>query len=1016
MDLMRAECPLAADADRKTTDECMCRYHRYELVRRVCGGKLGVDDLRKRLGSFVVERSSTAVGGITDQIAAEPETGEAGETGQTGQTAGRNDGGILSSQHTLADAQRNVEWQRTIDRLAAGRSYTKADLAAAARKMAVERPSLRLPQTSIDLHWWQVVHAAELATRYEAGEEAGTILADQVGMGKTYTVLGFLTWYARKKLGEYNEAAARHAAKQGPDAEPLRPKPILLAVPSGLVKQWVTEIRRYTKVFRIIAYHGDARSGTGNSSRFVKKDVALHHRFEKRADDEDEYPLVVTTHDTFRERHGPKALARHRGGVIPRDFGKRDVIHPPPTEEDAWRHDMSDEFGILVIDEAHGVRNRYRQTNQTFKWLRTEYTVLMTATPIWGHAGNLTGLIWLVEERGRSEAADVALSKKDDPWTLADDDQRAEYRYAASAWERWCLKDETLAEGIVEAADADVDDAARASTLAATSLVGEQARRLRLMFARFVIRADYHSSCEELGQAGDSIPGRVVYSLQTPFSADGLKLYAAVADRHLHKLHVKSPQNGQIILNGDKLRMLYLTALNPTYEFSDLLRKARGPLRAVGRGGRKITHALLRDVTIELRKSQALRDMCEELGVEPFSRETLRRRADGTTAGVMDVVLGTVVGHSVRLRALLAGMADDVIRRQEKVLVWVQYPAEQKLVVAMLDLLGIKAAALLASLAARQRSRLIAEFNRASTEGIQVLVCSYKVSITGHNMQHACSRVHMVDPAPTEATLEQTVGRVQRLGQRKIVHVTMYLTPSTHNTTTLARSAAQIASNVLANINDDELVRVFGGEGMSAAERRRMCRHEGFVLVGGRLWHESQAGFPEALEAAEERAVERFDAGDFGVWVAAQTHGDVGRLVGGVGSEFVVATDRGRADLGAAAADAAADAELMIRLQQLATLDEQPREEGINEEGSEEEDEADEADEADSDADADDGDGDSDADPDSDGSADGDGNADDAAAAKGSKRKRGRAGAAKRQPRQQGKQAAKQRGKKSKTK
>jgi hypothetical protein len=870
--IMKNACPLAAEVD-ADVNACNCRFHMYRLAQRVCGGKLGVEDLRQRLGEFVVTETETDAEKTTEQLAAEPEVG---------------DNGLMQQQHTVEDAQRNADWQKKIDSLAAGSSYTIQQLSNAAKVLGTVGDTLKVADTQFELHWWQVVHAAELERRFRSGEGKGAILADQVGMGKTFTVLSFLKVHADRVFKEYHSAVREweKSGKVGP--EPAAPKPVLLAVPSGLVKQWSKETKKYSKAFRVITYYGDIR-GRNTSSRFKKDDVRFDHRFGKNKYDEDQLVLILTTHDTWRGRHGPKSLYTHRHGKTPKGWGKQEILTPVPTKEDHWQHDMSDQFAILVVDEAHVVRNPYRQANQSLKWLNVDFTVLMTATPIWGHAGNLTGLLTLVEERGLSAAAEADLGKNTDPWMLDDEDERAEYRYSAYAWERFCLGDANLADAVIQSTDPDIE------TVGGRSLVGEQARRLKAIFAQYIIRADYNSECEGLGKAGEQIPARIVYHVQTEFGPDAKKLYIHVADKYLHKLHVKNPTTQKVMLNGLKLRMLYLTALNPVFEFSPLLTDINGTLRKMGAGEAKLTYKLAGTITAELRFSDSLKETCADLQIVPFTRDTIEE--PNMKMSVVETVLSTILGYSVRLRAVIAVVADQVIRCQEKAILWVQYPVEQKLLVAVLDCLNIRARALLASLTPRQRSRLIDDFNLPTLDSVQVLVCSYKVSITGHNMQGACRYVHLVDPAPTESTMHQVIGRVQRLGQRKMVHVTQYMTPETHNTTTTIRSAAQIASAVLASINTDALLQVFGYKDISEEDADQIGRHEGFATVNGDLWHRSHPGFEHVCAGRPGEptpVVEYLNAGDFGIWITTQQRGAQRFLSQGVGSEFISArTDSG---------------------------------------------------------------------------------------------------------------------------
>ena len=132
----------------------------------------------------------------------------------------------------------------------------------------------------------------------------------------------------------------------------------------------------------------------------------------------------------------------------------------------------------------------------------------------------------------------------------------------------------------------------------------------------------------------------------------------------------------------------------------------------------------------------------------------------------LEAILCSVIGHSVRLRALPSALADQVLRRGEKALIFVQYSVQQKLLQSLLDALGVRARALLASLSMRSRVELIDGFNTAGPDTIQVLVCSYRVSIAGHNLQNACRNLHLLDPAPTQSAMHQVIGRLQRIGQK----------------------------------------------------------------------------------------------------------------------------------------------------------------------------------------------------------------------------------------------------------
>ena len=155
--------------------------------------------------------------------------------------------------------------------------------------------------------------------------------------------------------------------------------------------------------------------------------------------------LLLTTHETFHNRHGPRAYHHWKHGQVPKDFGAKDDMLPSPEAQDEWPADLRDAFDVAVVDEAHMLANPYRQTNQAFAWLNAQFNVLVTATPVSSHAGNLSGLIALVEQPGSTSEAMAKLGVQVDPFTLPDDDPLADLRFTHHAWEVFCVPERSLA-------------------------------------------------------------------------------------------------------------------------------------------------------------------------------------------------------------------------------------------------------------------------------------------------------------------------------------------------------------------------------------------------------------------------------------------------------------------------------------------------------------------------------------------------------------------------------------------
>jgi SNF2 family DNA or RNA helicase len=111
----------------------------------------------------------------------------------------------------------------------------------------------------------------------------------------------------------------------------------------------------------------------------------------------------------------------------------------------------------------------------------------------------------------------------------------------------------------------------------------------------------------------------------------------------------------------------------------------------------------------------------------------------------------------------MALLAEQVLRKGDKAVVWCLYPIMQKLIVALLAGFGIPARAFLASLNPAQRTEVVRSFNSSDSEPLRVLVCNYSCSPARYNMQHANRNVHLFDPAPCESAKLQAIGRTHRI-------------------------------------------------------------------------------------------------------------------------------------------------------------------------------------------------------------------------------------------------------------
>lgn len=108
-----------------------------------------------------------------------------------------------------------------------------------------------------------------------------------------------------------------------------------------------------------------------------------------------------------------------------------------------------------------------------------------------------------------------------------------------------------------------------------------------------------------------------------------------------------------------------------------------------------------------------------------------------------------------------------------KSVVWCINPAQQFFIGAALHLCGIDAHIFHAELDHFEREILVQKFC-TQRNSYYVLICSFYVNSAGSNLQSLCRNMHLWDIPTLDRYVQQAVGRVRRLGQRKIVKVYDY--------------------------------------------------------------------------------------------------------------------------------------------------------------------------------------------------------------------------------------------------
>jgi hypothetical protein len=166
-------------------------------------------------------------------------------------------------------------------------------------------------------------------------------------------------------------------------------------------------------------------------------------------------------------------------------------------------------------------------------------------------------------------------------------------------------------------------------------------------------------------------------------------------------------------------------------------------------------------------------------------------------------LLSLLVRDSPKIAALMLNIADEVVKRKEKAIVWTLYPDEQLILREIMSYFGIDARILSSDLSSTDHVSLTRSFNEPG--GTQVLLASYTTNCAGLNLQKECRNVHLLDPATNANTEKQAIGRCYRLGQQQEVRVTGYYTRGTFNSYMFAHQIEKLLPGLAAMVERSQL-------------------------------------------------------------------------------------------------------------------------------------------------------------------------------------------------------------------
>jgi hypothetical protein len=196
----------------------------------------------------------------------------------------------------------------------------------------------------------------------------------------------------------------------------------------------------------------------------------------------------------------------------------------------------------------------------------------------------------------------------------------------------------------------------------------------------------------------------------------------------------------------------------------------------------------------------------------------------------LDKQLAMLIQGAPKLRGLLSLVRSVVVRRQEKLTLFVTLPGQLVLVMAMFWAVGLSAAALYSGMTNAEKAATVKRFTDEAEP--MILVGSMKGMSVGYNLQSKCHWAVFMDPPPSQPLGDSAAARVHRLGQTEPVEVVTLTVPNTFNDRQIQNNLRKAIPNVMAMMDST----IFGAEtGGDVLEEENELQTGKWVNFKGRL-------------------------------------------------------------------------------------------------------------------------------------------------------------------------------------
>jgi hypothetical protein len=378
-------------------------------------------------------------------------------------------------------------------------------------------------------------------------------------------------------------------------------------------------------------------------------------------------------------------------GRITLDSARVSLVNDKLPSE--WLGNLDGLVGLVVQDECQRQHNYHSQSSTAVRWANAVFNVLLTATPVPWAASSFAGLLaFLDNPETNLEAHDIVTACKDDRadpkfmqlYTESCDPAYKKYRCTHAVFSY------LVQDGLS---------------------IAEQGSVLKYTWEATMLRRTYLSSCVthpngDVHYLGNLLPSSLAVRITIKNDETAQSIYDEFATTLKNKLYSRDKETQMMRINGGVQRQLNLASSCPIMLWAKSMVRVNNntfmnrhcEYHDEGKYAEYL-HCILQDVYDDSTNADHANIRLTEHGIPLLQEE----------AGSLAFPF---VARSERLRMIIAAVANFVVTKGEKVIIFCQNPTEQEILNCILNLLGFKSEAHMSRYDTHVKRELVKRFNR----------------------------------------------------------------------------------------------------------------------------------------------------------------------------------------------------------------------------------------------------------------------------------------------------------------